>query len=255
MQGPPVDPTYGCTYAPAQRVVRTGLPGATLPGLPAPAPAPPPATLPPGISPEQILWPYLIYELDTEYHWLNGILPIPVSPPDDTVPSGPKSTPDIGGEIAIGDGGSQILKTWGDETSNQLQKPLSPQYGDTPPSTGSLINDISDRVPCVQIPVTAPIGYRVVTFFAVRIGTQPDLPNPTPPSDNEALLTARHKFKALKWLADGQMPVYVAAGIYVYSLLRPYWGSDGLVVPSSPSDNSTLESNFYAPSGFDPELA
>jgi len=254
MQGPPADPTYGCTFAPNQRVVRPALPGPTLPG---PAPLPPPtapASLPPGISPEQILWPYLIYDLDTEYRWLNGVLPIPVSPPDDTMPTGSDSVPELSGSIEQQQG-STILKTWGDENSNLIQKPLIPQYGDGPLPVGNLINDISDRTACVQIPVTAAYGFRIVRFMAVRLGTQPDLPDPTPPSDNEALLSSYHKFTAPKWFSDGQMPIFAVVGVYVYSLTRPYWGSDGFVVGSTPADNSTLESNFYDPAGFDSELA
>jgi len=251
---PPVDPTFNCTYAPpanqlTPRVLKAQPPDPivqrVLQGL---LPIP---DLPPGASPDQLVFPYLKYLLKTKYRWKNGILQLPVAKP-------PAPLPPLEGIPTLDTSGINQLSTQsGTQTLNTAPQTLAPQFGSSAsqPVSGAgasqTSSSISQRPSAKIIQVHAPYGTKTVEFEIVRQGAEGVLPDPTPKNTNENLIDLDVDIYAPISSPDCQTFLWVAVGRYTYALTQPYWPSDGYVGGSTPADNSSLDTNWYDTNQYD----
>ncbi len=259
----PADPTFGCGYAPNQLPPALPVPPPSRVLVPKPPLPTPPPTVPPGASPEQLAYPYLQYWIDTVYEWFEGTIQLPIAQPPaplpplgkPLLPSPPVSpTPPVpvGGTVSI-PGGASVppLSGFGPVQAPTQTRILAPQYGQVAPQAvsggGSTApsDSATARPACVIVQTCAPYGRKTVRFHIIRVGAQPELPDPTPQSVNETLKNCETKIAGPQATPDGKDFIWTASGTYVYHLTRPYWASDGLVGGSSPADNTRLDTNYY----------
>lgn len=266
----PSDPTFGCRYAPSGPELRTLLQPPVIPAnraqlLRDEAQRQVNAQLPPGASAQHILFPYLKYDLTTDYLWNSNTIKLPVAKKAAKLErlGGSKSELKTPGFIGSNNppappAFSPTPQAVGIPSEEVIQ---TPQYGQLAPQqasgSGATVPDTaaSNRPAAKIIQVGAPTGEKIVRFEIARLGAQPEIPDPTPRNENEVLAFSRVQISAPQPSADGNDFVWSAVGVYVYHLSQPYWASDGYVGGSTPVDNTTLQQNWYSSGQYADDLA
>lgn len=97
---------------------------------------------------------------------------------------------------------------------------------------------LSARPAAANIQVSAPYGWKVVTFHIVRAGAPPVAPDPAAIDANSILRFFDVEDIAPTIAVDGLTYLYGMNGTYLYSLTRPVWVKDTRSIGTTPADAS-----------------
>ena len=115
---------------------------------------------------------------------------------------------------------------------------------------------LNHRLPASQIPVSAPLGYRVVTFDVARWGAPVTMPSPLPANANEVLLYAEVEPYGPILQPDGRTFYQQARGRYVFALVQPLFPTtDNLLGTATAASTDTFQTNVTTPAQFNTDLS
>jgi hypothetical protein len=104
---------------------------------------------------------------------------------------------------------------------------------------------------CTIVRTAAPIGQKVVLYFARRVGAQPLFPYPEPDSATQVLLTARVRAETPPLDDAGTNRIFVGACVYIYAMIAPLvaW-TDGFSPGAAPHTAFVPADNLIPASQF-----
>jgi hypothetical protein len=107
--------------------------------------------------------------------------------------------------------------------------------------------------PAEIIQLHAPVGGKAVAWSATRLSGMPQLPDPSPQNNNEALASYQIKPSCPSWATEGS-PIVHVEGEYLYVYALPMSHRDQLPMGVSPIDSLSGQATTLQPSDFSMRL-